>query len=266
MFVCSLARGVVAKRLLSRCERRRREHPKARGSRTAKWRLQVRRNFREVAFLSSLARESSSSSSLRSSLHRIRRRSRGEAARTSSVARNKKMLAKPPSSNGHLARRDRGLLFSGEERSLGGRSFLASALERAPSCRVFFRRPARDVVDVHHHESFPFLDGFFDKAPETTSGSASGWRGGIHRRHRRTRAFMFTYHTYVSTKEVGSAATFARENSILRIIQTCRRCGKDDVRGEKHFNSHYGSLGYSRATEEARGEEKREIRTRGIRE
>lgn len=48
-------------------------------------------------------------------------------------------------------------------------------------------------------------------------------------------------------------ATPARENSIPRIIQTCR--WKDGVRGEKHFNGDYSSQGYSCGASDTGGRE-----------
>lgn len=70
----------------------------------------------------------------------------------------------------------------------------------------------------------------------------------------------------LSRMKKGVASTPARENSIPRIIQTCR--WKDGVRGEKHFNGDYGSRGYSDATRpkgDAKGLGKRKDESRSLR-
>lgn len=103
-----------------------------------------------------------------SSLHRIQygRHTYVHIQRgASSDVCNKKTLAKPPSPNGHLARRDRRLLFSGEEIGRWSPFFPLFSLTLRRECAILpesfsstLRRPARDG-DVH--ESFPFLRRIF---------------------------------------------------------------------------------------------------------
>lgn len=93
----------------------------------------------------------------------------------------KRRLPSYPPPNGHLARRDRGLLLSGEE--IGRWSLLPSpplsfSLTLRPRMRhlagVFFRPSDVPQETTTSTRAFRFSDGFFDKAPETTGRSAVG--------------------------------------------------------------------------------------------
>lgn len=88
------------------------------------------------------------------------------------VCCNKKTLAKPPSPNGHLARRDRRLLFSGEEI---GRWPPPSPLN-APSCRIFFQPSNVPQETTLSTRALPFPTDFSIKLRKRPAGV----RGGIH--------------------------------------------------------------------------------------
>lgn len=153
---------------------------------------------------------------------------------------NKKTLAKPPSPNGHLARRDRGLLFSGEEIGRWSPSVPPPlSLSHPPS-------------QMRHLAGVFFLDPPMSRKrrrrPQELSVSPTDFSIKLRKRPAGARwdpppSPSTDAPSPLSRTKKGVASTPARENSIPRIIQTCR--WKDGVRGEKHFNGDYGSRGYS---------------------